>query len=209
MAEKFTAEQVLHLLMVADMKDREKLLTLAGSEQIEKKSTKKVLIIRESVIRCLADELGELLKNPRGFEVCRGFEGRKVQLPERATMCSAGYDLRTLDEVVIPPKSTVKIDTGVKAYMEIDEVLMLYPRSSLGIKKNVNLANGVAVIDADYYNNPDNDGHIIICLYNFGDTEQKIEAGERVAQGVFCKYGSCGDIPSKIRQGGTGSTGTK
>ena len=207
--EKFTAEQILHLLMVADMKDRQSFLDFAKLENADESTIKKTLVIREGITRCLIDEFSALLKAPRGFDVCRGFEDKGVKLPERATMCSAGYDIRALDEVVIPPKGTAKISTGVKAYMEIDEVLMLYPRSSMGIKKNVNLANGVAVIDADYYNNPANDGHIIICLYNFGDNEQKIEAGERVAQGVFCKYGSCGDIPDTVRQGGTGSTGTK
>jgi hypothetical protein len=58
----------------------------------------------------------------------------------------------------------------------------------------------------NYYDSYDKDDYTYTVYI---DNEQKIEAGERVAQGVFCKYGSCGDIPDAVRQGGTGSTGTK
>ena len=90
-----------------------------------------------------------------------------------------------------------------------DEVLKLYIRSSLGIKKNVVLSNNVAILDADYYSNPTNDGHIIIALRNEGEESVEILAGDRVAQGIFEKYLLIDDDEplSYVRISGTGSTG--
>ncbi len=94
--------------------------------------------------------------------------------------------------------------------MEKDEVLLVFPRSSLGKKKGLILTNSVAVIDADYYSNPNNDGHIMINLFNFSNTDQTIEKGERFAQGIFIKYLTTDDDQTtKTREGGFGSTGNK
>lgn len=80
------------------------------------------------------------------------------------------------------------IHTGIKASMEADEVLYLYNRSSNPKKKGLILANGVGVIDADYYNNPDNDGEIMFAFYNILPWNVTIKQGERIGQGVFAKY---------------------
>jgi len=207
--EKFTAEQVMALVLRAGLENIKETIDEMAKAKADKDHIAKVAFALDGQYKRLHDTLYDLLERPRGFKVAHGFEDKEVVLPERATAFSAGYDFRTLDGVTIKPHERATVNTGVKAYMLTDEVLYLFPRSSLGIKKGITLANGVAVIDGDYYNNPNNDGHILICLHNFSDKEQRIEAGERIAQGIFSKFGTCGDIPSKTRTGGTGSTGLK
>ena len=123
-------------------------------------------------------------------------------LPTRNDKGSAGYDFYTPGEKII-------FNTNIKAQMEQDEVLMLYVRSSIGIKKNLVLPNGTGVIDSTYYNNPDNEGNIIGGLYNYGNTTQIIKAGERVMQGMFIKYLITDDDKpvNENRIGGVGSSG--
>ena len=130
-------------------------------------------------------------------------------LPTRNDKGSAGYDFYTPVQLVIEPGQMVKFKTHIKAQMEQDEVLMLYVRSSIGIKKNLMLANTTGVIDSTYYNNQDNEGNIIGALYNYGTETQVIEAGERVMQGMFIKYlTTVNDIPlNTVRTGGIGSSG--
>jgi dUTP pyrophosphatase len=84
-----------------------------------------------------------------------------IELPKRSTKKSAGYDIRSIEEGIIKPGEAKVFKTGVKADMNDDEVLLLMIRSSLGFKYNIGLANNVGVIDSDYYNNPDNEGHIM------------------------------------------------
>lgn len=144
---------------------------------------------------------------PRGFEVARGFEDKGIVLPYRTTRYAAGYDFSSPETVTIAPYGTAEIHTGVKAFMQSDEVLKLYVRSSLGIRKGITQGNSVSIIDADYYGNAKNDGEIIICLRNLGKEPQVIHRGDRIAQGIFQKYLSCGDEPDAVRNGGIGSTG--
>lgn len=142
----------------------------------------------------------------RKFEVVTGFEN--VKLPKRATKGSAGYDFYVLEEAIIPPHQAHIFSTGVKACMNPDEVLMLFVRSSLGIKKHLVLANGTGVVDFDYFNNSDNEGHIMIALHNTSNMPQQVDAGERVAQGIFQKYLITDDDDAEAeRDGGIGSTG--
>lgn len=144
----------------------------------------------------------------RAFHAVKGYEDRGVALPSRGTKFSAGYDFKTLERVEILPGETKVIPTGVKAEMEKDDVLLIVPRSSVGIKKGVVLANTVGVIDADYFENPKNDGHILLALKNTSDRTAVFEKGERVAQGIFVKYGIVADDTAvSERKGGTGSTG--
>lgn len=132
-----------------------------------------------------------------------------IFLPTRQTRKSCGYDFICPYEIVVKAKSVVKIYTGIKCEMEDDEFLLLAVRSSVGIKKGLVLANQVGIIDADYYNNPDNEGHIIIAIRNMLDEDVVINKGERIAQGIILKYNIVNeDIPVKEeRTGGFGSTG--
>ena len=146
----------------------------------------------------------------RGFEIVSAYEGKGIALPLRGTAASAGYDLSAAESVVIAPGEMAMVPTGVKAYMEPDEVLYIHIRSSLAVKRQLVLMNSVGVVDADYYNNPDNEGHIFIALWNRGKETVALKAGERLAQGVFMKYLLAdGDTAGKgqDRQGGFGSTG--
>ena len=129
-------------------------------------------------------------------------------LPKRQTKNSAGYDFYALEDVVIPASGeTTIIRTGIKACMPKDEVLFLFIRSSMAIKRNLQLTNCVGVIDSDYYNNPDNEGEILIAINNFGWGKAAIKKGERFAQGIFVKYGvTDNDDADGERVGGVGST---
>ncbi len=97
-------------------------------------------------------------------------EYHKYRLPKRSTKHSAGYDFATLTDFTLKPKEIKLIPTGIKANMNENEVLMLYIRSSLGFKYNLRMCNQVGIIDKDYYNNKDNEGHIFVKLQNEGDT---------------------------------------
>lgn len=143
-------------------------------------------------------------KPTRGFEPVGDYT---PVMPVRGSAHSAGYDICAIEDYVIRPNQSVLIHTGVKAYMPKDEYLDLRVRSSLGIKRQLMLATGASVIDSDYYNNPDNEGEIMVVLHNYGSVTQKIEAGERIVQGIFTKY-FLADNDNVItkRTGGTGST---
>lgn len=127
-------------------------------------------------------------------------------LPERKTKHSAGYDFSVVKGEIIPPHTTKIFNTGIKVCMEDNEVLLIFVRSSTGIKRGVTLANGTAVIDADYYNNEDNEGHIMLALHNNTDKDVTIDDGDNVAQGVFVNYLCTGETVINERKGGIGST---
>ncbi len=110
------------------------------------------------------------------------------KLPSRESTAAAGYDLFLVENLTIAPNEIVKIPTGVKMRCEKDEVLLIIVKSSTGFKYNIRLVNQVGVIDADYYNNKDNEGHIFVKIQNEGDKTITFKAGEAVAQGVFIKY---------------------
>lgn len=108
---------------------------------------------------------------------------------------------KTLKPVLVP--------TGIKAYMQEDEYLQLTNRSSNPLKHFLILTNGVGVVDADYYNNADNEGHIYFQMSNFGLKDKKINKGERIGQGIFVPFLKAdGDETTKTRSGGFGSSGT-
>ena len=147
----------------------------------------------------------------RGFKIAKGWEDKNINLPIRKTKCAAGYDFEAAEDIVIPSinKSLLPtlIPTGIKAYMADDEVLYIYNRSSNPKKKGLVLANSVGVIDKDYYENPDNDGHIMFAFYNIKNEDITIKKGEAIGQGVFMKYLlTDNDTAAGKRIGGFGST---
>ena len=146
----------------------------------------------------------------RFFKVIKAYQNQDILIPKRQTKNSAGYDLAAAEDVEIPPKSLKLIPTGLKASMSKNEVLLIYARSSLGIKKGLILSNGVGVIDADYYDNPDNEGHLMVALYNLNDHIVHIKKNERIAQGVFTSFLTTNDehVSFETRKGGFGSSGS-
>ena len=143
----------------------------------------------------------------RGFEVVPSFEDAQINLPQRTTAESAGYDIECAETVTINPGEVKIVPTGIKAFMAYNEFLAIHIRSSIGIKRHIMLANCTGIIDSDYYNNEDNEGHILLGLYNLGTEAVTLEKGERVAQGIFTKYLVANDDEANgIRRGGIGST---
>ena len=139
----------------------------------------------------------------------RGFEKLHdgATMPTRATKNSAGYDIYAQNSYIVMPNEVVKVCTGICAYMQSDEYLAIFIRSSLAIKKRIVLANGVGIIDADYYHNIDNMGEIIVAVKNEGSEPVEIKKGDRIAQGIFMKYLLADkDCAETIRTGGIGST---
>lgn len=152
------------------------------------------------------------MENVRGFE---RLSTAKVEykLPERSTNFSAGYDFFAPYKVICKPHEITFVRTGVKAFMMKDEVLLIYNRSSNPTKKGLVLPNGVGVVDADYYNNPSNEGEIGFMFYNITENDVVIEKGEKLGQGIFMTFfmtsediGKAFD-EKKERKGGFGSTG--
>lgn len=160
----------------------------------------------------------------------------KAKIPEYATKGSAGADFFCAKSVVIPSiwrmmfkciKDAFKSDkllwkekmdkklvqptlvhTGIKSNMQDDEVLYLYNRSSNPMKLGLVLANGVGVVDSDYYNNVNNDGEIMFAFYNFMPWDVTLMAGDKVGQGVFSKFlrATNAGVKDCDRVGGIGST---
>lgn len=147
----------------------------------------------------------------RGFEEVlphhRQHQGN-VKLPKRADPGSAGYDFYTPIGFLLQPSEKIEIALDIKAYMQVEEVLLLFIRSSVGNKQDVVLANGTGVIDQSYHNNPKNDGNIKICLVNTGYEVRRFVKGERIAQGVFLPYLVADDDETlhSSRRGGSGSS---
>lgn len=133
----------------------------------------------------------------------------ELEIPKRGTKKSAGYDFISPIFAVVPAKGSIKIPTGIKVSMEDNDVLLILPRSSIGFKTNIRLSNTIGVIDSDYYNNPDNEGHMWIKFYNPTDDDYTIKMGDKIAQGIFTKYETVDDEENieTERIGGFGSTG--
>ena len=136
----------------------------------------------------------------------RAYPDTNIKLPVRATKHSAGYDICTPIDITIPSGACVKVKTDIKAKIKDDEVLLIFVRSSVGIKRKVALMTGTSVIDADFYDS-DCGGNISVALWNYGNELQTFKAGDRICHGVFVKYDTVEDDNAEtIRIGGIGST---
>lgn len=144
------------------------------------------------------------------FEKVKRME-EDIKLPERSTLNSAGYDFFAIEDIIFNPKTITRVFTGVKCELMPNQVLILANRSSNPSKKGLVLLNGIGVIDADYYGNPDNDGEIAFEFYNMLDEVVEIKKGEKLGQGFILKFDKVEDDyisdPYKTRSGGFGSTG--
>lgn len=137
-------------------------------------------------------------------------QNNKFSLPVKGSKNAAGYDFINPEEVTIQPKEIKYVKTGIKALFPDDIVLLLFNRSSNPKKKGLILINGVGVVDADYYDNEDNEGEIAFAFYNITDNPITIEKGEKLGQGMFTVYANVTGYNSEAvneRKGGFGSTG--
>lgn len=148
----------------------------------------------------------------RGFEIVSKYKDAGIELPVRKTAASAGYDLQAAEDVILLPHAVTIVPTGLKAYMQQDEYLGLHVRSGFSIKNKISCINNQGIIDADYYNSPGNEGHIMVPLINHGEEPVQVAKGMRIAQGIFYRYLTVdGDAAGQgaQRTGGFGSTGEK
>lgn len=131
-----------------------------------------------------------------------------IKLPKRSTTKSCGYDFfNPFYNQYIYNKPNF-IPTGIKVLLDDDKFLMICPRSSSG-KKRYRMSNTLGIIDADYYNNPDNEGDIIIALETVRpDTDCCFKQGDAIAQGIIVPFYKVEDDNAEgDRVGGFGSTG--
>lgn len=162
-------------------------------------------------LRCSLDELVYGQRNGRResirFEPVEGAPfGTK--LPMRGTKSAAGYDFYAPYDIVVPPHGLSKlVHFNIKAIMPQDMFLFLRIRSGLAVKHGL-MVHCSGIIDADYANNPDNDGNIGAMFINSSDEEYIIKKGERCMQGIFLCYNTTNnDNASGARGGGYGSSG--
>lgn len=132
----------------------------------------------------------------------------QIKLPRRATRKSSGYDISSPYSFRLRQGQSIKLPTGLKVYLQDNEELLVFPRSSVGFKYKVKIDNTIGKIDADYYNNCSNEGHIWIKLTNTGNKIWGINQGDAIVQGSFYNYLiTDDDCPvNEERIGGIGST---
>lgn len=175
----------------------------------------------------------------RGFEVVSKYKNDGINLPYRSTQQAAGYDIEAASDFVLPSiwklgflkvlwalkhqqdvseedmqkaKDVLRpllVPTGIKVYMQPDEMLVIANRSSGPLKRGMVLPNGIGIVDADYYNNESNEGELFVQMTNFGLLDRKIKKGDRIAQGIFVPFLTTDDDANKgtTRIGGFGSSG--
>jgi dUTP pyrophosphatase len=139
-----------------------------------------------------------------------GYE--QIKLPQRATKSSAGYDIYSVKSFELKPRQSILLPTGIKVQVDSDKAFFIIPRSGQGFKYKVQLYNTIGLIDADYYNNEKNEGHIWVKLYNDSPDGEtlKVEQGDSICQGVILKYYTIdNDCADGVRKGGFGSTTPK
>ena len=131
----------------------------------------------------------------------------EIPIPRRATEGSAGYDFACPVAVTLAPGEMRVIPSGLRALIEPGWVLMICPRSSLGRKYGMRLANTVGIIDSDYAL-AENEGHILVAVVNGGDKPLTLNPGDRFCQGIFLPFGTAEEEEvTEKRVGGYGSTG--
>ena len=148
-------------------------------------------------------ELNEVEKSLAISKITKG-------LPELFQFLSDSFtmDLDSIKELVKKTDTRMTlIPTGVKVKLEEDQKLELFIRSSTPLGAYLMMANSVGIIDADYYNNPDNEGHIYFQVINLSPFNIKIKKGEIIGQGIISRYDKTTlDNASATRVGGFGST---
>lgn len=137
-------------------------------------------------------------------------EYENIKLPERSTSESAGYDFYIPYSLVMKYRMNQLLPTGIRLVadkLDMNYVMLLFPRSSVGIIKGLMLTNTCGVIDKDYYK-ADNEGHILLSFSEVFNREAIFEAGDRIVQGLIVpNLIVSNDNAEEERKGGIGSTG--
>lgn len=181
---------------------------------VEHGKTRVALNIAMRLAKSLGCSLDELVYGPENgrkesirFEPVKGAP-LDTKLPMRGTKSAAGYDFYAPYDIVVPAHGLSKlVHFNIKAIMPQDMFMFLRIRSGLSVKHGL-MVHCSGIIDADYADNPDNDGNIGAMFINSSDEEYIIKKGERCMQGIFLHYGiTDGDNASGNRGGGYGSSG--
>lgn len=131
-------------------------------------------------------------------------EWEMIRLPERATNGSAGHDF-FLPMGCCFGKEPLLIPTGIRCKIEPGWFLLCCPKSGLGFKYRMKLANTIGVVDSDYYFST-NEGHIMAKISS--KEPFHLEAHNKFMQGIFIPFGiTMDDMCTGVRNGGFGSTG--
>jgi dUTP pyrophosphatase len=127
----------------------------------------------------------------RRFEKVERVKDIEMKLPERSTRNSAGYDFHAIEDIIVPPykigDNPFMIATGVKVKMLHNEFLMLVNRSSNPKKKKLVIPQSMGIIDADYYNNSDNEGEMFFAFYNLSNEPVEIKKDDKLGQRYIFK----------------------
>lgn len=143
----------------------------------------------------------------KDFEDGDSLSYEELVLPTRSTSGSAGYDFISTVSFTLNPGDSIKIPTGIKVQLDSDKVLVCVPRSGLGFKYCMGLANTLGIIDSDYIG-ADNEGHIWVKVVNNGDKSFTVNKGDKLFQGIILQcFTTVDDVASEKRTGGFGSTG--
>lgn len=133
----------------------------------------------------------------------------ELEMPKRATAGSAGYDIRTPFAFRLNPGKSVLVPTGISCEMPMGVMLALFPRSGLGFKFHIGLANTVGIVDSDFINS-DTKGHIMVKLCNNGEKAVHFNANDKICQGILLPFCVTDDDDADgVRKGGFGSTDKK
>lgn len=133
------------------------------------------------------------------------------QLLALAKMTPQPKEPYSLEEMAALTKQTkakpTLVSTGVKCHLEEGYYLELSVRSSTPLKYWIILANSVGIIDADYCDNPDNEGEIFFQVINLSPFPIQLHKGDIIGQGIIKRYEvTDNDKAIGERQGGFGST---
>lgn len=143
-----------------------------------------------------------------GFNSSKFISYNEIKLPTRATHGSAGYDFYAPIDITLAKGEALVIPTFIRCKIEEGWVLLLLPKSGLGYKTHMRMANTVGVVDSDYYNSS-NEGHISVKIINGNNTPLVIEKGMKLFQALLVPYGLAETEGEELkeRDGGFGSTG--
>jgi len=150
----------------------------------------------------------EIYEKAVGGDEYLGEEYDEIIVPHRSTKYSAGYDFFAPCDIDLKDGEEIVIPTGIRCVLDRNKVLLIVPRSGLGFKYGMKLANTVGVIDADYAGS-DNMGHIFAKIVNDNSKGEvlHIKKGSAFMQGIIVQYHTCDeDDVQTIRNGGFGST---
>ena len=103
-------------------------------------------------------------------------------IPQRGTDHSAGYDLATIDDLVIDPHSTVMAHTGLSVAIPEGYFGAIFARSGMAARESLRPANCVGVVDSDYR------GEIMVAVHNDSNFERHVGRLNRIAQLVIMPY---------------------